>query len=200
MTPCRRPAGFAVVLLLSSPLGLAAESQAAAACTRGTLLPACLFYDNFESSGVCNWTLEIGTDLAICDVCGDGVTNVASGEQCDDGNVADGDGCSSTCQFEYCGNGYVDSANGEQCDDGNHVDTDGCRNNCQLPYCGDAVKSDSEICDTGGDSVLCDRDCTLPTCGDGLMNSAAGEQCDDGNVADGDGCSSSCKIESCPVT
>jgi cysteine-rich repeat protein len=31
--------------------------------------------------------------------CGDGVINV-SGEQCDDGNAKDGDGCSATCQFE----------------------------------------------------------------------------------------------------
>jgi cysteine-rich repeat protein len=135
MTPCSRIAGFTVVLLLSAPLGLVAESPATGACTRGPLPPACLFYDDFESSGVCNWTLAIDADLATCDVCGDGVTNVASGEQCDDGNVADGDGCSSTCQFEYCGNGHVDSANGEQCDDSNFADGDGCSSTCKLESC-----------------------------------------------------------------
>ena len=32
--------------------------------------------------------------------CGDGVVNTAAGEQCDDGNVINGDGCSSQCQLE----------------------------------------------------------------------------------------------------
>ena len=32
-------------------------------------------------------------------------------------------------------------------------------------------------------------------CGDGFINPGLGEECDDGNTDDGDGCSSSCKIE-----
>lgn len=40
----------------------------------------------------------------ICELdpvpCGDGVLQAAIGEQCDDGNAADGDGCSATCQIE----------------------------------------------------------------------------------------------------
>ena len=49
-------------------------------------------------------------------VCGNGT--VEAGEQCDDGNTADGDGCDSNCQIEpVCGNGTVEA--GEQCDDGN---------------------------------------------------------------------------------
>src|SRR6185295_15808003 len=46
--------------------------------------------------------------------CGNGI--VEEGEQCDDGNTASGDGCSSTCQTELpppppapcCGNGVVE--------------------------------------------------------------------------------------------
>ena len=34
-----------------------------------------------------------------------------------------------------------------------------------------------------------------PTCGNGILN--AGEQCDDGNISSGDGCSAQCTIESC---
>ena len=39
-----------------------------------------------------------------------------------------------------------------------------------------------------------------PKCGDGVINKDNGEECDDGNTTDGDGCSSSCKIEppTCP--
>ena len=68
---------------------------------------------------------------AFCWVCGNGVidpgTYVVGGrtlqEQCDDGNLVDGDGCSATCQRE-CGNGVVDY--GESCDDGNGTAGDGC--------------------------------------------------------------------------
>jgi cysteine-rich repeat protein len=68
--------------------------------------------------------------------CGDG--NIDAGEQCDDGNNVDGDGCSSTCQTEttppppapFCGDGNVDV--GEQCDDGNTVSGDGCENDCTV--------------------------------------------------------------------
>lgn len=33
-------------------------------------------------------------------VCGDGIVDVEFGEQCDDGNVDPGDGCSATCTVE----------------------------------------------------------------------------------------------------
>jgi cysteine-rich repeat protein len=33
------------------------------------------------------------------------------------------------------------------------------------------------------------------TCGDGVRDNDLGEQCDDGNTTDGDGCSSTCKKE-----
>jgi cysteine-rich repeat protein len=35
----------------------------------------------------------------------------------------------------------------------------------------------------------------VPGCGDGIFNATIGEGCDDGNVIDGDGCSSGCRIE-----
>jgi cysteine-rich repeat protein len=39
---------------------------------------------------------------------------------------------------------------------------------------------------------LCRLDCTMPTCGDGRLD--AGEQCDDGNATNGDGCRSDCTL------
>ena len=47
-------------------------------------------------------------------VCGNRVVEL--GEQCDDGNGAACDGCSSGCRLEACGNGVVEC--GEDCDDG----------------------------------------------------------------------------------
>ena len=53
------------------------------------------------------------------------IINTSAGEQCEDGNVDAGDGCSATCMSdESCGNGVVDD--GEACDDGNQSSGDGC--------------------------------------------------------------------------
>jgi cysteine-rich repeat protein len=62
-------------------------------------------------------------------LCGDGTTS--SGEECDDGNTADCDGCSATCQSETgCGDDVVCGT--EECDDGNTSGGDGCSAGCAL--------------------------------------------------------------------
>jgi cysteine-rich repeat protein len=130
--------------------------------------------------------------------CGDGILN--PGEQCDDGNLVSGDGCSSSCQVEpQCGNGVLNP--GEQCDDGNLTNGDGCSSTCTLemtPLCGNGVLNPGEQCDDGnltnGDG--CSSMCTLEAvavCGNGILQ--AGEQCDDGNLVPGDGCSPQCTLE-----
>ena len=63
-------------------------------------------------------------------VCGDGI--LVAGEQCDDGNTSDGDGCQADCQLPVCGDGILDTGEGEQCDDGNNIDDDGCQADCTL--------------------------------------------------------------------
>ena len=128
------------------------------------------------------------------DPCGDGVFDGFVGEECDDGNGDDGDGCSSICALEdgficdtvegtsvcepvICGDEIVDGD--EQCDDGNTDDEDGCSSTC-------TVEEGYEC--TGEPSV-----CLVPECGDGVRNGT--ESCDDGNTTDEDGCSSECWIE-----
>jgi cysteine-rich repeat protein len=141
--------------------------------------------------------LDLRLSCAVDGVCGDGAVN-APGETCDDGNQADGDGCSATCVIEVvCGDGAVQS--GEQCDDGNVEDGDGCSSTCQTEVaCGDGdVNQAEEECDDGntasGDG--CSSTCQLEVaCGDGTVNHVD-EQCDDGNIVNGDGCSSTCRIE-----
>ena len=75
--------------------------------------------------------------------CGDDVAQGPT-EQCDDGNVLNGDGCSSTCTIEVplpvvCGNGIAQGPT-EQCDDGNLGDGDGCSATCTIepPVAGDS--------------------------------------------------------------
>jgi len=70
-------------------------------------------------------------------LCGDGL--VDPGEQCDDGNLGDGDGCSSACIIEFCGDGVVQGGLGEECDDGNMEDCDGCDGGCFIEFLPDLV-------------------------------------------------------------
>lgn len=100
--------------------------------------------------------------VCILDGCGDGV--LEGEEQCDDGNLVSGDGCSAHCNLEGCGNGIVDIALGERCDDGNTEDGDGCSADCR----------------------------TNERCGNGILDADLGEVCDDGNNTSGDGCSADC--------
>ena len=85
----------------------------------------------------------MAADLA----CGDTITE--GSEQCDDGNLVNGDGCSSECTLEICGNGFTDFK--EQCDDGNSKDGDGCNRYCQIEFCGDRKVQEvrGEECDDG---------------------------------------------------
>jgi cysteine-rich repeat protein len=73
-----------------------------------------------------------------------------------------------TCEGKICGTTY---------------------NNCGLPVgCLPGCDAQTEICSIDGTS------CEL-LCGDGELNQGIGEQCDDGDIDDGDGCSSDCLIE-----
>ena len=79
-------------------------------------------------------------------VCGDGTLD--AGEECDDGNTVDGDGCSAVCTIEpFCGDGTLDA--GEQCDDGNNTDGDGCSAVCTIeneaPICTAAAAGPSQL-------------------------------------------------------
>jgi cysteine-rich repeat protein len=126
-------------------------------------------------------------------VCGDGIKEGA--ETCDDGNSDPHDSCTNTCQAAACGDGVLQVGT-EQCDDGaGNSDTAACTLACATNVCGDGkVSAGVEQCDSGGaDTNTCNGpSCTFPICGDGIRNDAAGEQCDDGNAANGDGCTNTC--------
>jgi cysteine-rich repeat protein len=62
-------------------------------------------------------------------LCGNGIVE-PPGEECDDGNLTDGDGCEAGCTLPFCGNGIVDGS--EACDDGNPTSNDGCEPDCTL--------------------------------------------------------------------
>ena len=133
--------------------------------------------------------------------CGDG--RLDEGEECDDGNNVSGDGCDASCHNEFCGDGVTQTGLGEECDDGNNDPGDGCNASCHDEFCGDGVTQTGlgEECDDGDQNSdsqpdACRTNCTNHRCGDGVTDS--GEQCDDGNTVNGDGCSASCQIECDP--
>lgn len=179
-------------------------------------------------------TLDFDGCDALCQLeyCGDGTRNNAPLEACDDGNQRSGDGCDHNCEVEIeysctgaqgelsscvrtsiCGNGTVDP--GEECDDSNLVNNDGCSDTCRVESCGDGIVQASEACDmfqltgthpgcladcTVGSGYSCANEPGLPSvcrevCGDGVPTPREG--CDDGNLVDGDGCSSNCSVEAC---
>src|SRR6201995_2296863 len=79
------------------------------------------------------WRIDNVTLIGeVAPTCGNGI--VDPGEQCDDGNTANSDGCEANCMLPSCGNGIVDP--GEACDDGNSVNGDACDINCTFPACG----------------------------------------------------------------
>jgi cysteine-rich repeat protein len=131
--------------------------------------------------------VEMNRPACEATLCGNGI--VESGEECDDGNATQGDGCEPDCTLSpgctlrratdlspgiatretrellicssSCGNGLLES--GEECDDGDTANCDGC-----------------------------DANCTITRCANGIV--ACGEECDDGNTIGGDGCEPDCTL------
>jgi cysteine-rich repeat protein len=106
----------------------------------------------------------------------------------------------STAWFRFsstCGNSAVDS--GEECDPGpGGASSPTCDADCTNVMCADGFTNPAagEMCDESGAAPQCDTTCQRPVCGDGRWNGPS-EECDDGNFTDGDGCSSTCTLETC---
>jgi cysteine-rich repeat protein len=134
---------------------------------------------------------------AICgvEVCGNGI--VDPGEACDLGAQGSNSGaCLLSCQLAACGDGHV-HAGVEGCDDGGTTAGDGCSAICGVEVCGNGIVDPGEACDLGSlnsNSGACLPSCQPAACGDGHVQAGL-EQCDDGNVAGGDGCDSDCTLE-----
>jgi cysteine-rich repeat protein len=113
---------------------------------------------------------------AIIDRCGNGV--LGPGEECDDNNRANGDGCDANCTRTRCGNRMVTS--GERCDDGNTLDGDGCDAECQREECENGQ-------DENGQCIPDDPNNN----NNNNNNQQCSETCDDGDKCTTDRCQSS---------
>lgn len=128
--------------------------------------------------------------------CGDGTTNGACGEECDDGGTLDGDGCSAECLAEE-----VACTLDTDCEDSNACSDNVCEGGlCAYPFntlaCddGDACSS-GDACNLGaclGSPLSCDDgvECTEDTCdsASGCAYALQDALCDDGKVCTSDAC------------
>ncbi len=182
----------------------------------GAVAPAVDVYSSTgsdaSSSSVPTFDASSSAPAAIC---GDGI--LEGGEQCENGHPCrDGFYCTApNCQckaYPTCGNGILDP--GEQCDTGHWcVQGQYCSAQCScVPLPGFSSPPQTGTSQAGipaasfsaayvtssvssGSISSASPILTMPIaqCGNGVLD--PGEQCDDGNVSDGDGCSSACTIE-----
>lgn len=161
-------------------------------------------------------SVDLEIDFEPEPFCGDG--HVDEGEECDDGDQDETDGCSSSCTQSRCGDGIIRvdlywGVDGyEECDDGNTDETDGCLSTCQFAQCGDGIVREGtdengnvyEECDDGNENQYdaCHQ-CRRTKCGDGILRQGTDENgdlyeaCDDGNTDETDGCSTTCTLSYC---
>ncbi|MBX7195792.1 MAG: DUF4215 domain-containing protein [Sandaracinaceae bacterium] len=141
---------------------------------------------------------DLCTSACVPAACGDGIVQVANGEECDEGPSPPAWCTDCHRTGTSCGNGTLEAAFGEECDDSNTTDGDGCSAICRTERCGDGVVQAGEDCDDGGngDGDGCTDACVLERCGDGVMQPREG--CDEGAAnADDAACLSDCTPASC---
>jgi cysteine-rich repeat protein len=145
---------------------------------------------NLTNGAACSLPGETGTFICMngnCTTsrCGDLYVDGTAGEDCDDGNDVNGDGCDATCTFSCsvasdCDDGNVCNGS-ETCD----ATADGKGKICAVGVeaapntpCGTGM-----VCRVGGT-------CAAVGCGNNVVD--PGEDCDDGNTTEGDGCDNDC--------
>jgi cysteine-rich repeat protein len=138
------------------------------------------------------------TGACVPAACGDGLLQVVTGEECDEGPMPPSWCTDCRRTGSSCGNGMLEATFGEECDDANTADGDGCSGICRTERCGDGVVQGMEECDDGanGDGDGCTDACVTERCGDGVVQPREG--CDEG-PANGDGaaCLTDCTAAAC---
>ena len=106
--------------------GKVSTSQAVADDIKSILIKHAAYPDDTTANGVFATCALFKKQQAVC-----GNGTVETGEECDDGNGDNTDGCTAYCKVAQCGDGYIHDGV-EQCDDGNTVDGDGCSATCRV--------------------------------------------------------------------
>ena len=157
------------------------------------------------------WGVEVGyawsggstTSKDTCsEIWGDGIRINSLSTYWDDGNIVNGDGCSSGCAIEsgwLCSGGSTTTK-----DTCTEICGDGKRFNSIVTYCDDGNTSSNDGCSStwaiesgwswsGGTTTSADS--WIDICGDGKVVKPATNYWDDGNLVNGDGCNGSWAVE-----
>jgi cysteine-rich repeat protein len=150
----------------------------------GTASSACLPPAAPATDGTaCGSGLICLTGACSASRCGDLFLDPTAGEQCEDGNTVDGDGCDADCTFTC--SSAADCSDGQLC---NGAEVCGNAGTAMSRCAAGTPATDGTSC--GGANICRGGVCTAPGCGDGVRTGS--EQCDDGNTTSGDGCDGDC--------
>ena len=149
----------------------------ASLCTNAIRTGTCTL--SVGGMGTCN---AAGACVASA-TCGNAMPN--PGEQCDDGNANNNDGCRSDCTWTC-----ATATTATNCNDANACTTDACtRAGSIASRCTNTTLPNGRTC--GGTNICVTGACVAPRCGDTIVT--APELCDDGaNANNNDGCRSDC--------
>jgi cysteine-rich repeat protein len=114
-------------LILASGIGLCPSLDGNSDPDLASLVQAGTYFVRVSANQpVASYVVDIVVSAPAC-----GDTIVQLGEECDDGNLINGDGCEDDCTVTpVCGDGSIQL--GEECDDGGTVNGDGCDSTCQF--------------------------------------------------------------------
>ena len=191
----------------------ACTSGAATVCNDGN---ACTDDSCNTTSGLCVFNAAplngagCNADNSVCtvaDTCSSGSCVAGAQLNCDDKNLCTSDGClpASGCTHtpntapcndnnlctgpDVCAGGVCQPA-AINCDDANPCTIDTCDSTVG---CKHVALQDKTSC--GPTNYCFGGLCKDGKCGDGIVTALLGEQCDDGNILSGDGCSATCQTE-----
>ena len=140
---------------------------------------------NLANQAPCN----DGNACTSADTCADSSCQGGPAPACDDGNVCTEDSCNpdTGCKF-------VPLTGTECTDESVCTEGDQCLNGACVPGplldCADDDQCTNDSCDPVDG---CGHETFTPCCGNGALE--AGEECDDGNLVDGDGCNADCQLD-----
>ena len=139
---------------------------------------------NINNSAPCS----DGSECTTGDLCANGTCVPGQAPNCNDDNICTTDSCNPAV-------GCVNANNAAFCDDDDPCTVldvcfaGGCVGSGDLS-CSDGDKCTTDVCTPG---IGCQYPAITPCCGNGQKE--GGEECDDGNEVDGDGCKNNCTIQ-----